>query len=249
MRQRHWVAAAGLLFVVLVIGLLAYGIRTHEEATLLHVCWYKGHAIYKDPMKDVQNGPCTQFEELVWPKSQIPLTVTARSYQRPQLRAIEADTIKAVIAAINDDVGFEIIRLVDTSDASVRALLGAPVEVGPSTVTGHAHVYEHRYGALGRAGLQRQLVFDHARGYCVHKRAAGSDRLGAELLLRAGGSHNYLFHLYWHELGHCLGLSHDDFPASVMDPEIMDTGWQADRPMKILRFTDADRKRLQTEYQ
>ena len=246
MNTRIWLLGLGALFTLTVVVLLAFGISTHKEVTLLHVCWYNGHAIYKMPDAKPDHGPCTQFEELVWPKSQIPLTISARPYAGPSLAEIEADTIRSVVSAINDRVGFEALRLVDSSDASIKAVLGVPVETGPAG--GAGDLFRRRDSDLGDSGALRRAVFDRARGYCVHQRRPSSGHLEAELVLRSGGSPVYLFHLYYHELGHCMGLGHDDFQSSVMDPHILDHGWDGKMPLKLVRFTDVDRARLRALY-
>ena len=244
MSGRHWVLAGGALFTIIVVALLIYGRSTHTEPTLLHVCWYQGHAIYKTPIEGAeQRGPCTRFDPLVWPQDQIPITVSARSHMGQALDEVESDAFRSAVAAINRRLGFEQFRLVDASQAaSVQAVLGVPVEVGAGTESGLERGNNDRGNWANHSSTLRR-----ARDFCVHQRR-DSGYLRADLLARSGGSHDYLFRLYYHALSHCIGLAHDTFESSPMHPKIVEEAWRPGYKIRFFDLTDADRAKLRELY-
>lgn len=222
------IGAAVLTLVAL--GLIVWGVTTHTEGGLLKVCWHNSIAQYLPEETEIieeidqEHVKCDRTQELVWPKTQIPITFAPLSAEgkrltedSPEVRALEHAT-----ADFNRQVGFQLFGVgsgLDATHASARfgrAFETGPVIIPPGAVT---HVRLGRNGPL--------------RGYLDVRSDVVSDvRLLHVVLL--------------HELGHMAGLRHDDFTLSIMYPVIQDD-WQLST-MSQAHVTDADRARLRKLY-
>lgn len=224
---------AGVLALV-VIGLIAYGVYTHREPSLLEVCWVGNEARYVEG-SEVDDGACEGAEELVWPTRQLPFTVAAtKAVDETVLApgAAEREGLDAAIRDINQQLGCAALRAsADPLSAAMVAHLGEAVDVLPR-------------GVGSRAAKRAPL------GWAHHDRANSGDQLSlrCNLHVRSNvGSLRGEYLVAHHEILHCLGLAHDpDNPASAIYPFTEDdTMWDQ---MQAARITDADRARLRGLY-
>jgi hypothetical protein len=169
-----------LMFVGGLIGVV-YGVRTHREEGLLQVCWVDddrgGRAVrYFDTNKLESGrpigGPCENPEELVWPRKQIPITVTANG-DSPRFPSV----VKQAVSDINRQLGF--VLFVVEREGGFVVIESAPIEQGrPLGYTQHYWAF----GSLGAlvgvssaAGSER-MVYLITRHELLHVVGLGHDQ-------------------------------------------------------------------------
>jgi len=151
-----------------------------------------------------------------WEPSQFPLDVTV-STTNPHPPADPDDATRSAIDLINSRLGFTALRLSSSPTSEVRIDFETAQEVGESWMR-------------------------DAGGGALHHRDEG--RLWCEIRTWNNGTVEMVDKVLVHELGHCLGLAHDDFPDSAMYPEMRPDGDRLTRP----RITDSDRDLLRELY-
>lgn len=151
-----------------------------------------------------------------WEPSQFPLDVVV-STTNPHPAADPGEATRSAIDLINSRLGFTALRISSSSSSEVRIDLETAQEVGVSSM--------HDTG-----------------GSALHHREEG--HLWCEIHTWNNGTVEMLDKVLVHELGHCLGLAHDDFPDSAMYPEMHPDGDRLTRP----RITDSDRALLRELY-
>lgn len=213
--------------------LVAYGVATHWEPGLLRVCWTGAgglEARYEDADSvdgQIANASCDRPEELVWPQSQVPLTVSAVEGNETVL--IVGSTRRRAIDAATDDInrqlGFRMLRPVTSVvPASVVVQVGAAMGVSSRTGAGASPL-----------------------GYARHYRGDRDSRLhcrGTVLSRVSDISTQYVVVL--HELLHCVGLAHDWSESSVMYPFTRDD--IMGHELRFVLISDRDRRRLAKLY-
>ena len=211
----------------------------------MRVCWTDNKMTWVEGGLEEENrGSCAEPEELVWPKSQIPLSVTVEPYAGA-LPESAPDQVQAAVDLVNSQLGYPHLRFrpaEDTAggkDADVRVVYGAPFEGGDGATR------------AGRAAASCSIEkHDRPDGAGDVGRADGDGhqplRLHSHINLRDTSDLHLTHRILVHELGHCaLGLDHDPFKASIMYPfRAADEG----EKMGFLRFTDADREAVQARY-
>jgi len=182
---------------------LLYGVLTHKEPGLLHVCWVGGQAVY--------DGPCEPKMALRWAKERMPLRVFL---DFPAVSsAAYRDSIVGAVQMWNQQVGPVFRLLEDREHADVLVSWGA------------------------------QETGGHAGGFTRHK--GGPDLAeSAEVQLLEPSDLHAVMRYGAHELGHVLGLAHDDSAASLMHP----TGRAGTIELQPLVPTDADKETLRYLY-
>lgn len=220
-------AIAGLVFVVALFGVI-WGVTHHSEEVLLNVCWNGSSAEYIDET-EVENRPCTtQPSELIYAKRQIPLTVFPIS--QDSVVMLEPDdrdskVIESAVRDINSQYGFELFKMAYGSEGVY--------ESGRIKATVIVHT-EASY-TLGERSISKDVP-----GWAIHSRRMDGS-LQCDVYLRGGLSERYMYRVVLHELGHAMGLAHDnDNPSSVMFPLTKDDT-NAEH-MLPSRFTDKDRE-------
>lgn len=144
-----------------------------------------------------------------------PIGVWGNTYGYGHLSAADYGTLRAAVEAVNVRMGFEVYRMGPGSHTPVAVTLGAPVGDGADP------------GAHARVSLSEGRILS-----CEIQTRAMGTAVATELMLR-------------HELGHCLGLTHDDFESSIMFPTV-----PIEVPMGQFppRFTDDDRDAVRERY-
>lgn len=199
-------------------GLIALAVSrcvVDPEPTLLRGCWTDGGTFVYGG-EGAGAAACDGPErELRWPRSSFPLEV-AHECADPDdcLGALRA--LDAATKEINRQVGRDVLVVQTDADApDVNVVFGA---VRPSS---------------------REAVGGSTR----HRRSGGRMWATIEALAPSGGSPSLVHRVLVHELGHALGLAHDDFEDSAMHPVTRMRGDDGEEPLGI-GFTDADRRAL-----
>lgn len=154
---------------------------------------------------------------LEWPRGAFPLRVGVRFDEVGHPGALEA--VAGAVDRINTRLGF-------------AALLVDP-EAGCSG--------EHQVCIEVGVAYERGFMDDH--GTARHRQVLGG-AMRCEATTANTGTDELLAMVLEHELGHCLGLAHDDFGASIMRPV------QTSAPMGEFPpwITDDDRALLRSRY-
>ena len=105
-----------------------------------------------------------------------------------------------------------------TDSADITVIMGAPAEVGTDEPGGDYELRDTGGGVYERCNVRTMNV--------------------------SGGASNLEWLSIYHELGHCMGLTHDDFTLSIMYPEQRPTPDRTIPPW----ITDWDRELLRGKY-
>jgi len=161
-----------------------------------------------------------------WERDDFPLWVMTRTYTvEPELgtRLPSGDHATAIETAIdwaNHRLGFTAFAGVespeDTRGPLVSIIIGVPHEPGWMDASGTSRLH-HNDGHASICDIATSNV----------------------------GSGETLVLVLYHELGHCLGLAHDDFSQSIMYPTIQSPWPSGTIPPWI---SDVDRSRLRADY-
>lgn len=217
------VTVIAILMAITAIVFVIWGVTHHEEGGLLEVCWHNGVAHYEkgsveDTRKTKTNHErsCERTEKLVWPQEQIPITIASLSTARQSMAADspQVRVLKQAVSDFNRQLRFELLRVgtqLDATDAEAR--FG---------------------GAFEKTGGRKVLP----PGYVTHVRVGGALRGYIFVRLDVSSIDRLLYLVLQHELGHLVGLSHDDFHMSVMFPIQQDDSMR-DR-MSMAYLTDFD---------
>lgn len=228
-------AIAGVIGLALVmLGLVIWGVYTHEEGGLLEVCWVKDEAHYVEGVEG-RHGTCERPEKLVWAQEQIPIALAAFSADGRPLpaTAAEARVLTHVVDGVNWQVDFTLfVPGGGNEPAAAKVYFGKALQSGPDAEHVPAGYVRHR-----RVGRQED--------------GGGRVRylLWGDVYIRAdvGVSDRLLYAVLEHELLHLAGLEHDDFIQSIMHPLTPDD-WSLDW-LQASCITDHDVKLLQRLYQ
>jgi hypothetical protein len=173
-------AVVGALIALAAVGLIVYGVLTHREEGLLGVCWtentFEGTTASYVGGNEVNLGSCRKPEGLVWPRKQIPLTVSIADY-REEERDIKP--IESAIANINSQVGCTLLKKTSDGTYSIRVLVGTSVESG-SRELGLSRHFKSRQGlhsevfVYSNAGSER-LVYLVAQHELLHSLGLAHD--------------------------------------------------------------------------
>ena len=162
------------------------------------------------------NGECF---EVKWDQSQIPLQLFVSS--TTVAASIYPESARSsVVTLINQSLGF---RMLSTTGEQDNADIVIDFETAQVQ---SLHLHNAHGGALH------------------HRRSNGS--LWCEVKTWNNVTAEWADKSLTHELGHCMGLAHDDFPASAMYPSPLTLSGDF-RPTR-LRFTDYDRNLLRRLY-
>lgn len=151
-----------------------------------------------------------------WDRSQFPLDVYI-STTNPYPPRDPIAAARSVVDHINLNLGFTALRTSSDPNSDIRIDYETAQDSGVSWMR-------------------------DANGAVLHHRRDG--RLWCEVHTWNSGTLELADKVLTHELGHCLGLAHDDFEASAMYPEVRPDGAQVSR----LRITDFDRGLLRERY-
>lgn len=160
---------------------------------------------------------CEQTEELRWSKSQFPLRVGVRAYSH--MDSDQAQGERAVRSAVE----------------LWNGRLGFPAMRFVGTEVSDVLVV----WGMPSEGAPAE------GGACTHRRVGGA--VQADVSIVDVGLERLSYRITVHELGHALGLAHDDFEASPMYPVTRDDTW--DERMAFVRPTDHDVELLRGLYQ
>lgn len=155
--------------------------------------------------------------DVTWERDQFPLQVHATT-TNPSPPSDPEDATQSVISLLNNRLGFTALQWTDDpAAADIAVTIGVAQEVG--------------------------LWMDHANGATSHLRAADGT-LSCEVSTWNTGTAELLDKVLTHEMGHALGLAHDDFPDSAMYYTVTPDGARLTRG----RLTDYDRNLLRELY-
>ena len=147
----------------------------------------------------------------------MPLTVSCKGHVPEENKA--CGTAMTVVRTVNTRLGFKALKL-GGPEADINITMRAPTEVGGVS-------RDQAGGHFELKGTAR--VYEHCQIWVMNVSGGASD-------LEALVLH--------HELGHCLGLAHDDYEASIMYPAQEITPDLEFPP----RMSDWDRDALREKY-
>lgn len=155
-----------------------------------------------------------------WSADAFPLEVCARSYRVDDARRLEADDRESVEEAVSRATGrlggWALAFAGLSEECDVEVLVGVPSEEGWRDPGGHSAI-AHRAGVAETCRVETS---------------------------NTGGPSDLTTQVVYHELGHCLGLLHDDFSPSIMQPTTRAT---PDRTIPDW-FTDDDVSAIRERY-
>lgn len=154
---------------------------------------------------------------VTWSRRQIPLRVSVYS-DNPHPPRNPETAVKDAISSVNSNLGFEALEFTSQSRADIRVALEVPQDVHSTWIR------DSGGGALHH--MDNGIIWCEIRTW-----NSGTVEMVDKVLV--------------HELGHCLGLAHDDFRDSAMYPEVVP---DEDGELTRLRFTDHDRALLRGLY-
>lgn len=164
--------------------------------------------------------------EITWEKSKFPLTVSTKAYEGSNAEASSA--VQAAVKAVNSRLGFQALRNVSgVASADVQVTVGVPQDSTNNTTTSGYALALKDAGGFFRANIS-QTDPSHWSNCAIETSNTGIITI-LDLVLQ-------------HELGHCLGLAHDDFNSSIMYPV------QSEYDGLPPTFTDSDKKILRGLY-
>lgn len=146
-----------------------------------------------------------------------PLTVSCSGYVPEEDES--CSIARSALRAVNARLGFDMLEWtgVDyTTDTDIHVVMRAPVEVGGDSRDEPGGHFELR----GRAG-----VYEECKLWTMN----------------VSGQGDIEWLTIYHELGHCMGLAHDDYELSIMRPEQRETPsgvippWISDFDKSLLR--------------
>lgn len=234
MQKKRIMVAVILAATILAVALfsLIFGVMSHSEETLLEVCWNNSRAEYVGEI-EVESIPCLgQTEELIYSKEHIPLTVTPLSYDNHLLESDDRDSkvIASAAKTINDQFGFDLVKMVYRTDAinedgqiKARLIVHTQAPYTPGS----------------------RVLSSKVPGWAIHSRRPDGS-IQCDVYLRGGLSERFMYLVALEELGHAIGLAHDDYRGSAMYPKTMDD--TESKRMIPSRFSDMDRERIRELY-
>jgi len=172
-----------------------------------------------------RDEPGLKYPEASWSKEAFPLLVEVDAYAgvSPEEVKKARTAVSEAVKITNDQLGFEAFKVVGlVAHSHVFVQIGVPQQVGQEPIDGV--IVESAGGAALLSGEENQGA-KHWTG-CFVQTSNTVDLL--EQVLR-------------HELGHCLGLAHDEHQGSIMYP--------VQRGHNFLpSITDHDREILRNRY-
>lgn len=224
--KKHWMKIAFGVLLLTVVVLLAIGIPTMTEPTLMQVCW-EGNAItwIEGAPPEENRGSCEDPQGFVWPHDQLPLTVAASLPPDGQVSVGDPEgAIETAVILLNGQLGYQQLQASSTGDgeADITVVWGAAFVTGDGTTAA-----------------------DRAPGTCSFRRDADG-RVRGTVVVRSVGTNRYAYRLLLHELGHCgLGLADDDFDDGIMATVHDDS---MDERINFDRLRDDDRQAVREAY-
>ncbi len=206
-------------FAVLLVGVtvaLVIGLLTHDEPTLMQVCWEGDRITWIDGAPPEENRErCETPEDLIWPAYQLPISVAAAAPPDGQEGMAGSDAaVRDAVDLINSQLGYTHLHARPTGAvADVVVRFGAPFVGGPGTTSA-----------------------DRAAGSCALDRTDGFYRGMVDV--RVVGT-RFAYQVLLHELCHCaLGLADDDFDDGIMAAVIVDDRYHSRMSFDSLRTPD-----------
>lgn len=157
-----------------------------------------------------------------WPQTPVRVCVSSYAIQ-PRAESADLENASYVVGVINRRVGLDLLSIVDPTaphpgvrDCNIILTYGVPHEVVLDPPS------RNRWTVVDEGGAA-----EFRDGYCM---AATTNVFGEVQTL-----------VVMHELGHCLGLAHDDFDPSIMRPVQRPTPdrtippWISDHDRELLR--------------
>lgn len=187
-----WLGIVASIFVAAAVAFVL-ALVTHEEAGFMGVC--------EDGSEATQylSTPTPECPRILW--GRVPISVMAMTDNPHPVRDPE-DAARSAIDAWNGWVGFELLRYDEEGPEhcmeahSICLRIGEAREPGWMDTAGDARFF---WGDDG--------VSEHPLLYC-------------EARTSNTGTVELLGYVLEHEIGHCLGLAHDDYASSIMrDPD------------------------------
>jgi hypothetical protein len=163
---------------------------------------------------------CQERDPLIWSQG-VPLTV------------VTVDNEGRVLSPAPDVVGGAMRDI----NSQLRATF---LEAGTDLATADIVL---TYRAAFEVDAERGYV-DRDPGYCRHWIEDG--RLRAAVYVRPAGALRHEYRVTFHELGHALGLAHDEHTGSIMYPTVWDD--RDDARMSFTMFSEWDRRVLRETY-
>lgn len=221
MSKTKWIVTVVAVAVLAVVAaaVLVIGVTTHSETTYLEVCWTNDGVEYVEPMEGVTKiGKCPDPVPAIWKRDRIPLGVASMPFRGDDGDPRNAAMVKRAVQHVNAQVGFKLLRYVEQDDYLLSVIL---VRWNTPQAKGDAP-----------AG-------------CAHYTFDGEHVGAAQIYMRNTGGERTTWKALLHELGHGVGLGHDDYQDSVMYWEQGDDTFGR---IRLDRFPDADVDWLTKQY-
>ena len=134
---------------------------------------------------------------MAWDKAKFPLPIAAGTYSSEgdtDLTKEHRATLKHSMDSLNRRAGFKVVRWAKEGERGlIRMSLGGPTDETWESPGGH---------------------------YVLHGNGATKEWLSCTVQTANTGTLELLYLVLYHEMGHCLGLDHDDYKASIMHPTL-----------------------------